>query len=141
MGGHRQYQSSGGFSQYFYHQVGDIISANGLSAKVVARIDPKDDNQGLPIYSNTGELYFGKGNKSGEIIQLRLYKNRKAFIDFDWGHPHYGAPKGIVHVHYYKIGINGNPEKIIGKYRLMNNAEMKKYGSLIKKANPNAKFR
>ena len=141
MGGHRQYQSSGGFSQYFYHQVGEIISANGLSAKVIARIDPKDNNQGLPIYSNTGELYLGKGSDSGEIIQLRLYKNRKAYIDFDWGHPHHEIPEGVVHVHFYEIGADGKPKKIKQKYRRLNNAEMKKYGPLIKKANPNAKFR
>lgn len=141
MGGHKQYQSGGGFSQYLYHQEGDIISANGLSAKVIARIDPKDNNQGLPIYSNTGELYFGKGSESGEIIQLRLYKNRKAYMDFDWGHPHIGAPEGTVHVHFYEIGADGKPKKIKGKYRLLNNAEMKKYGPLIKNANPKAKFR
>ena len=141
MGGHKQYQAGGGFNQYFYHQVGEIISANGLSAKIVERLDPTDNSQGLPAFSNTSELYFGKGKKSGEVIQLRLYNNRKAFMDFDWGHPHGNIPIGKVHVHFYTVNAEGKLKKIKGADRLMNNAEIKKYGPLIKMANPNAKFR
>lgn len=141
MGGHKLYQTGGGFSQYLYHQVGDTISANGISAKVVEKIDKDNATQGLPAFSNTSELYFGKGKKSGEIIQLRLYKNRKAYMDFDWGHPHGSTPAGKVHVHFYEVNADGKLQKIKGTDRLMNNAEIKKYGELIKKANPNAKFR
>ena len=121
--------------------MGDTISANGISAKVVEKINKDDSAQGLPAFSNTSDLYFGKGKKSGEIIQLRLYKNRKAYMDFDWGHPHGDFPTGKVHVHFYEFDATGKLQKIKGKDRLMNNAEIKKYGPLIKKANPKAKFR
>ena len=141
MGGQNYYKAEGGFSQYLYHQVGEIISANGISAKVVEKIDKSDPTQGLPIYSNTAELYLGKGRKSGEIIQLRIYKDRKAYIDIDWTHPHEGIPKGVAHVHFYEMDAEGKPTKNHSIYRRMNNEEMKKYGPLIKKVAPNAKFR
>lgn len=141
MGGQNYYKAEGGFSQFLYHQVGEIISANGISAKVVEKIDKSDPTQGLPAFANTSELYLGKGRKSGEIVQLRIYKGRKAYMDIDWGHPHKGIPEGKVHVHFYKINAEGKLEKIKGSDRLLNNAEMKKYGPLIKKVAPNAKFR
>lgn len=141
MGGHKQYQSGGGFDQYLYHQVGEIISANGISAKVVEKVDKSDPAQGLPLYSNTAELYLGKGRKSGEIVQLRLYKGRKAFMDIDWSHPHGNIPSGTVHVHFYEIDNTGKPRKNTAKYRRLNNAEIRKYGALIKKVAPNAKLR
>ena len=140
MGGQNYYKAEGGFSQYLYHQVGDIISANGVSAKVIEKINPDDNNQGLPRYSNTSDMYLAKGGKSGEIIQARLYVSRKAYMDIDWGHPHSGVPCGIAHVHFYQLDGSGKPVKT-GKWRLLNNKEMKKYGSLLKKANPKVKFR
>lgn len=140
MGGQNYYKAEGGFSQYLYHQVGDIISANGVSAKVIEKINPNDDSQGLPRYSNTSFMYLAKGGKSGEIIQARIYVNRKAYVDIDWGHPHHGIPRGVAHVHFYQLDDHGEPIKT-GKWRLLNNMEMKKYGPLLKKANPKVKFR
>lgn len=140
MGGQNYYKAEGGFTQYLYHQVGDIISANGVSAKVIEKINPRDDSQGLPRYSNTSYMYLAKGGKSGEIIQARIYINRKAYVDIDWGHPHHGVPSGIAHIHFYQLNEHGEPIKT-GKWRLLNNKEMKKYGPLLKKANPKVKFR
>lgn len=140
MGGQNYYKAEGGFSQYLYHQVGDIISANGVSAKVVEKINPNDNNQGLPRYSNSSDMYLAMGGKSGEIIQARVYVGRKAYMDIDWGHSHRGTPQGIAHVHFYALNDKGEPVKT-GRYRLLNNKEMKKYGLLLKKANPKVKFR
>ena len=141
MGGHKQYLSGGGFEQYLYHQVGEIISANGISAKVVEKIDKSDPTQGLPLYSNTAELYLGKGRKSGEIVQLRLYKGRMAYMDIDWSHPHGGIPTGTAHVHFYEIDSTGKPRKNPSKHRLLTESEIRKYGALIKKVAPNVKWK
>lgn len=140
MGGQNYYKAEGGFSQYLYHQVGDIISANGVSAKVVEKINPSDNNQGLPRYSNTSDMYLAKGGKTGEIIQARVYISRKAYMDIDWGHTHQSIPSGVAHVHLYELNEKGEPVKT-GKSRLLNNQEIKKYGPILKKANPKIKFR
>ena len=36
MGGQREYIKSGGFSEYLYHQVGETLSFNGVSGKVMS---------------------------------------------------------------------------------------------------------
>lgn len=83
----RLYNESGGFSEYLYHQVGEtIVASNGVEGKIVEKID-KASYDGLPILSNTSEVYF-KTNANGEIIQARIYKDRKPVCDFDWDHNH-----------------------------------------------------
>ncbi len=69
MGGQKQYNKSGGFSQYLYHQIGETIVAGGVSAKVVERID--NPHTGLPKYSNTSSLYF-KQDENGVIEPMNL---------------------------------------------------------------------
>lgn len=139
MGGQKYYKAEGGFVQYLYHQVGIVTADNGISAKVVEKINKEDHAQGLPAYSNTSDIYLKKGKESGDIIQARIYKDRKAYIDFDWSHNHQDCPEGVVHVHFYKI-VDGVPRKQTA-WRYMNNEEMKKYGPLLRKATPNVKFR
>ena len=146
MGGAKTYNASGGFSRYDSHQVGDTIYVDGLKGKVIAKRDSNgndDFHAGLPSYSNTSDFYARTGSKSGEIVQVKFYENRIQCVDFDWGHNHMKGkgknqvifPEGVVHVQTYSNGSRA------GITRYMNNEEIKKYGSMLKKLNPNVKFR
>lgn len=148
MGNMRQYVSTGGFSSYLYEDHPDYapITMNGISAKVVSKIDdPTKAQVGLPSFSNTSDMYFKKGIE-GNIIQAKLYDGRKQKMDFDWGHEHTNTdgtvfPKGVVHVQEYG-NIDGNQmPRFSGNARLMTDAEIKKFGPLILHYNPKAKFR
>lgn len=150
MGIQKDYVDEGGFTQYLYAH-SEVIREDGLEVKVIYVERTKDYHESLPLYSNTSQMYFGiKCNRTGrkEIDQLRFYKDRKASFDFDWGHDHYVKengkvvktyPEGVVHVQFYKI-VDGRPVRD-GRVRYMNNAEIKKYGKLLKKANSGVKFR
>mgnify|MGYP007069883870 CR=1 FL=1 len=134
MGNGQHYLKSGGFRSYFYvHK--ETITAGGLTAKVIAWYNTKDFHDSLPMFSNTSKLYMRYARGGKQIIQLRVFEGRKPVLDFDWGHPHRPFKEGIVHVHIWKNGRRMSAE------RLMNNAEMKRYGALIKKACSKAKFR
>lgn len=143
MGAQKQYVESGGFSQYLYHQVGDIIRDGEVEGKVIKHIT--DLNKGLPMYSNTSKIYF-RLNENGEIDQCRVYVDRVAYLDFDWGHSHRNKrdrrvfQRGIVHVQAYKIK-DGVPWRDSFNARSMNNEEMRKFGRILKKACPTVKFR
>ena len=145
MGDQRRYQESGGFSEYLYVQIGEtIVASNGVEGKVVTKIEGTAYD-GLPTYSNTSEVYLKK-NSQGEIVQARVYKDRKPIMDFDWDHPHENKngkkfPEGVVHVQLWKDGPKGKPVRDSGRARYMNNKEMSRYGELIKKANSNTKLR
>lgn len=100
---------------------------------------------GLPTYSKTSEVYL-KVDKNGNIIQARIYKNRKPVCDFDWDHSHQNSKgdkfeKGVVHVQEFKQNSKGFWERQSKKARYMSNDEMKRYGELLKKVNPNVKLR
>ena len=87
MGQQREYIKTGGFSTYLYIQKGaTIVSSNGVEGKVVEKIDGTAYD-GLPIFSNTSEVYLKK-NAQGDVIQARIYKDRKPVCDFDWDHIH-----------------------------------------------------
>lgn len=146
MGLQREYIEIGGFSTYLYYQDGEtIVSSNGVEGKVVVKIDGSSYD-GLPIYSNTSEVYF-KRNKDGEIIQARIYKDRKPVCDFDWDHSHRNRKngesfdKGIVHVQEFKQKPDGSWFRDSKRARYMSPDEEKRYGELIKRANPNVKLR
>ncbi len=58
MGLQREYIESGGFSTYLYTQNGEtIVASNGIAGKVVEKIEG-NSYDGLPLFSNTGEVYF-----------------------------------------------------------------------------------
>lgn len=145
MGQQREYIESGGFSSYLYTQKEDtIVASNGVEGKVVEKIEGSAYD-GLPIFSNTSEVYF-KRNPQGEIIQARIYKDRKPVCDFDWDHAHTNKSgekfeAGVVHVQSFEQKNDGTWKRISNKARYMSNEEMERYGELIKKANPNAKLR
>lgn len=122
MGGRGDYLASGGFVDYHYETT-DIIDG-------VKVLHYKDGNQKLPEFSNTSKMYLGT-NAKGEIIQLRIYEDRHASIDFDWGHSHNKSGKYNVHVHEWKDGSRlREPKEITAE-------QIKRYGRLIKKSNPN----
>lgn len=140
MGGQREYIHSGGFSQYLYYQVGETLSANGEVGKVIDKTGDGRSHDGLPKYSNTSKVYFKLDDVSRMVEQARVYENRRVAFDFDWGHNHGEFHVGVVHVHEWYLNKNGKWTRS-GNPRLMNDSEMKKYGELFKKANPNVKFR
>ena len=140
MGGQNSYLPSGGFSEYLYHQVGETITANGVSGKVIQKSGDDRSHNGLPKYSNTSNIYFKIDDKSGIIEQARIYKDRKVTLDFDWGHTHNNFKEGVVHVHEWHEDENGNWVRS-KEGRCLNNDEIKKYGELLKKANPTIKLR
>lgn len=152
MGGQNDYLKSGGFSQYLYTH-GDVIKSGNLEAKAIYKVGTADYHNGLPLYSNTADMYFrltkAKASDEFKIDQLRLYKDRKALMDFDWGHDHPRYkdgkridpyPKGTVHVQFYKL-VDGEPVRDPSRTRMMSNAEIKKYGAFLRKADPTVKFR
>ena len=106
MGNQRNFLESGGFSEYLYETVGEVVTINGLRCKIIKM--PSDTNNhyaGLPKFSNTSDIYVGLG--PGDVPrQLRVYKDRRNHKDFDWGHEHINSdetkfPKGVVHVQRY----------------------------------------
>lgn len=120
------------------------MASNGVEGKVIAKIgDAKYD--GLPILSNTSEVYIKRSSK-GELIQIRIYKDRKPVIDLDWDHGHRNADGrlfhiGVVHVQKWYLDKNGKYCRDNKHARLMNNSEMKRYGPLIKTIRKDIKLR
>ena len=121
MGNQRNFLESGGFSEYLYETVGEVVTINGLRCKIIKMLsDTNNHYAGLPKFSNTSDVYVGLG--PGDVPrQLRLYKDRRNYKDFDWGHEHINSdgtrfPKGVVHVQRYP-GANG------GDARYMTSAE------------------
>ncbi len=140
MGGQHSYLPSGGFKEYLYHQIGETITANGISGKVIAKSGGTPGHDGLPQYSNTSKIYF-KPDENGKIEQARVYDGRRCVLDIDWGHNHHEFKKGIVHVHEYIIGKDSKLHRDGKHVRYLDNDEMKKYGELLRKAYLGIRFR
>lgn len=140
MGGARAYNPAGGFHFKDFEQVGDTIYYKGLVGKILRKID---GSSGLPSRSGKSDFYARSGKKTGEIVQVKLYKDRLQSIDFDWGHNHTEGkgknktifPEGVVHVQEYRNGERAN----ITRY--MNNEEISFFGDLFRLLNPSVKFR
>lgn len=125
MGCRGDYLASGGFVEYHYETTGIIDG--------VKIIHYKDGNPKLPEFSNTSNKYLGRNTK-GRIIQLRVYENRYAALDFDWGHSHEGSGINHVHIHEWVNGVRQrNPKP-------MTIEQIKKYGELLRKADENVIF-
>lgn len=140
MGSERLYNPSGGFSEYLYETVGEAVIINGYRCKIIKKIGDADDHfSGLPNYSNTSDIYVGLG-PDGVPRQMKLYKDRKHVMDFDWGHEHTNKSdgkifeKGVVHVQRYP-GAHG------GDARYMTPSEHKEFDAIIHYFAPNAKVR
>ena len=150
MGNQREYIKSGGFSQYLYedHKAFTPQTVNGVHGKVVHYIlDGNTEHTGLPAYANTSDMYFRVG-LNGEVVQGKLYLDRRHCIDFDWGHIHVNRigdgrkfPKGVVHVQIYPVDKYGKATRMSNNARYMTDEEIAKYGGIIRAFNPNVKFR
>lgn len=139
-----KYVETGGFSEYLYHDVGDIITAsNGIQGKVInGPADPNDESfhESLPLYSDTSEVYFKKSDEGDHPIeQARVFNDRQPSIDIDWGHTHGEFKEGTVHVHEWVKKSDGTWKRKPPRYA--NNEEIERYGELLKKANPKIKLR
>lgn len=138
MGNQRHYLKVGGFKEYLYVTVGEPININGYRCKVVRMATDTDDyHAGLPKHSNTSDIYIGLGPENVPR-QLRLYKDRSSYKDFDWGHEHTNTngikfSKGTVHVQRYP-GANG------GDARYMTLSEHKVFDTIIRHFAPFAKL-
>ncbi len=148
MGNQKNYIQKGGFANYLYRDTPgfNVVEMNGVRAKAINRIDdPDGKHAGLPMYSNTSDMYFRI--KEGVAMQAKLYVDRKTLLDFDWDHSHANKktgeffPKGTVHIQEYYVDKNGETKRHSGKARLMTDAEIKKYGPIIHAFNPKVKFR
>ena len=145
MGGHRFY--TGENPEQLYHSEGETAYINGLRAKVLAKIGEDNHHSGLPFYSKTSDVYLKIKRDGNEVEQAIVYVNRKAVIEFDWGHNHKGKKghpsfvEGEVHVHelHEVNGVVRRNSKV--EPRWMSTEEMAKYGDIIRYANPNAKMR
>lgn len=147
MGGQNHYKVEGGFSQFLYHTEGEAVTINGLRVKVIAKIDEDNHHSGLPYYSNTSDVYLKIERDGTEVEKAIVYKDRKAILEIDWGHPHKGKnghptfKKGEVHVHEL-AEYNGKIQRKKGtQARKMSDEGIAKYGAVINYANPKAKIK
>lgn len=140
MGSGRTYNPQGGVYKEDWSFKGESYG----NVKVIYN-DIDSRTNGLPLYSNTSDAYLKK--MRGRIVQLRMYKNRKASIDIDieqvGEHTNKNGTKiqgFIAHVHEW--GYNKRGEWLRSKTaRLMTDNEIKKWGGLLRTANPNIKFK
>lgn len=140
MGNTREYIPSGGFTQYLYHQIGDIITApNGIRGKIVTEISDKNNSHpSLPIYSNNSDIYMKLADNDNFVEQIRVYKNRKALLDIDWNHAHDGFKLGQAHIHEWKEIKKGI--WVRSTKRSLTPEEISKYVPLIRMVYPNITF-
>lgn len=137
MGNERTLLEGGGFSEPLYHQIGETITVGDISGKVIEKI--VKDFTGLPLYANKSTIYLKK-DEFGRIVQMRLYVDRKAALDFDWDHGHGKFVEGVVHVHEWGNNNNGKWRRCTPK-RYMNDDEIGKYAEFLRRVDPMAKFR
>lgn len=137
MGKFNEYNKAGGFRTYNYVHRERII-AGDLTGEVLSKYNEKVSHTGLPEYSNTAKIYFWRA-RDGRIIQMRIFVDRKAAFDFDWGHTHGRFEKGVVHVHAWTVDDKGRPHRQ-EPHRTLNSEEIKKYGALLRKADPHIRF-
>lgn len=129
-----------------YVSVEPAKTVNGVKGHVIKKIGDRDTHTTLPYYSNTSDVYFRK-NANG-VCQARAYAGQKMFLDFDWSHMHINKggdgrifKPGVIHVQIWKENKDGTFTRISNQARSMSNAEMKKYGPLIKAFCSEVKFR
>lgn len=129
-----------------YVSVEPAKTINGVKGHVIKKVGDRETHTNLPYYSNTSDVYFRK-NING-VCQARVYVGQKMFLDFDWSHQHINIggngrvfKKGVVHVQMWQENKDGTFTRVSNQARYMNNAEIKKYGRLIKAFCPDVKFR
>lgn len=149
MGDQRMFNPVQGFTEYRYtlNTKFEPMFINGLKGEVIQEITSNPNQpQHLPWFANTSDVYF-KADKSGEVVQCRVYINRCAIADFDWGHQHTNwrtdgcvFEKGVVHIQEC-VALSDGTLYRSSTARLMTDDEITKYGAMILHFNPNVKFR
>lgn len=128
-----------------YESVGKSETVNGIKGRIIKKKGDKETHTNLPYYSNTSDVYFRK-NANG-VCQARVYIGQKKFLDFDWSHNHTNSTdgrkfeRGTVHVQVWKENKDGTFSRVSDSARGMNNAEIKKYGGILKRFCPSIKLR
>ena len=118
---------------------------NDVKGTLVKKKGDKDTHTSLPSYANTSDIYFRKNDKG--ICQARVYIGQKKYLDFDWSHNHTDVSSkrtfhaGTVHVQIWEEKSDGTFIRLNDNTRGMNNAEIKKYGPIIKEFCPHVKLR
>ena len=127
-----------------YEPLEPARTVNGVKGHLIKKVGDSDTHTNLPFYSNTSDVYF-RQNKNG-VCQARAYAGQKLYLDFDWSHTHKNEsdgrvfPRGTVHVQVWKQNKDGTFTRIVDA-RSMSNAEMKKYGPILKDFCPSVKLR
>ena len=129
-------------SEYVSLEPAKIV--NGVKGHLIKKIGDSDTHTNLPYYSNTSDVYF-RQNKNG-VCQARVYVGQKKYIDFDWSHVHTNSDgrkfeRWVVHVQVWKQNKDGSFSRQNDDARSMSNAEMKKYGPILKAYCPSVKLR
>ena len=146
MGGHRNFIKGGGFQEYLYHREGDIKYIDGKRVEFISKYGDKGHHAGLPYYSDTSDVYLKIKHNGDHAETAIVYKDRKAILEFDWGHNHKGKngspdfSEGTVHVHELE-NHDGMVVRSKKQPRYMSSKEMKEYGDIIHYADPYAKMR
>lgn len=138
---------TGGFSgsNAQYDHVGTYKFANGLKGCIVKRKDARDFHSNLPKFANTSDMYFRQSVKG--VCQGRVYVDHATFLDFDWSHNHTNKSDGrcfkvgTIHVQVWTKNSDGCFTRQSDNARMMSNAEIKRYGPLIRKFCSTAKFK
>lgn len=137
----------GGFSgkNAKYERIGDYKYANGLKGCIIKRKDDSNFHSNLPQFANTSDMYFRQNSKG--VCQGRVYIDHATFLDFDWSHNHTNKSDGrifkagTIHVQIWTRNKDGSFSRKSDNARMMSNAEIKKYGPLIRKFCQNVRFR
>lgn len=128
-----------------YTAIAPSKTVNGIKGCLIKKVGDSDTHTNLPYYSNTSNVYFRK-NANG-VCQARVYIGQKQYLDFDWSHNHTNKSdgrtfeRGRIHVQVWKENKDGSFSRMSDSARSMNNAEIKKYGALIKAFCPDVKLR
>ena len=128
-----------------YTKLAPSITINGVKGTLIKKVGDKDTHTNHPYYSNTSEIYFRRNAKG--ICQARVYVGQKLFLDFDWSHNHTNIgtgrvfKSGTVHVQVWRQNADGTFSRLGNDARSMNNAEIKRYGDVLKAFCPHIKLK
>ena len=137
MGSRGAMNKNGGFNTPLeFHAVGKVeyyLDGRKMSVKILEFT--KSTSRKLPESSNTSDAYVLM-DENNKPKQLRVYQNRIASFDVDFGHAHhYGLKDGLYHVHRISYAnINGKETMVRSRDSpKLSPDELKRWGSLINK--------
>ena len=146
MGNGRIYPEGGFYgASVKYESLGGYKYANGLKGIIVKRKDDPHNHSNLPQFANTSDMYFRQNAKG--VCQGRVYVDHATLLDFDWSHNHTNKgdgrsfTMGTIHVQIWTRNSDGSFSRQSNDARLMSDAEIEKYGNLIRAFCPTVKFR